>query len=251
MAHHVLAFTESLDAGGVLSYVAPAVDQQIRPVGNGIVVPAFNNLVGAAALTGATALHTKLVSPSLRARNPYAINPLAGGIVPVDGDSFPMFPQSPVALTVDEELDAQEDGNPAAAEQVTVLVFLAPGTLAPINGKIFTVAFSITCALVAGSWVYTPIALDDDLPVGVYDVVGAELRAATATAFRLVFVGGTLRPGAPCRQAIGHQTNEWFRYGQLNTWGSFQTVQPPSVEIISSAAAASATYVGVLDLIAH
>lgn len=248
---HLAAYSQSQDQGGVLLPVAPVIDQSLRIQGNDIIVPdTMNQLFGAGAMIGTTGERAQLISPSLRTTQPYDIRPVDLLLIPTGYNPMYLHESSPLTLDVNEGLDCNVLANPAAAEQQTVLVWLGDGKLSPKNGYIIKTRFTITVAQLAGAWNNTTITFPDALPVGNYSCVGAALIAAGAVAFRFVPVGGKWRPGAPCSQTISDKQDEKFRNGALGEWFQFSQIQPPSVDIIGSAAAASATYTGVMDLIA-
>lgn len=247
---HCVAFSESQDLGGVLGNIAGVADPSVRVQGDDIVVPAqVNQIFGALACAGASATQVRLISPSLRQVNPYEINPCILALVPPAELPLQLHEASPMPLAYNEALNAQLNSNPAAAEQATVVVFLTDKAIAPVTGKIYHARFTINVALVAGAWANAAIAFDDDLPSGVYRCVGSNLVCATAVAARWYPVGASWRPGFPIAQLASGHMDQKFRNGALGEWFSFDQVQPPTIDVLSSAAAAAADYVGVMDLI--
>lgn len=248
--HTLIAYSESQDEAGAELNVQAVPDQEVRTDGDTIIVPeTFNNIIGVLACIGSTGTRCKLVSPSLRRMNPYEVAPVELALFSSGREYYGMHPQNPIPLAVNESLEALITADPAAAEQQSVVVFTAPGSVSPVQGTMMPIRFSTTATLVAGSWAFSSIDFIDDLPVGNYNVVGASLTCATAVAFRFVPVGGAYRPGAPCYQALNNPQAPIFRRGGLGSWFTFNTTQPPSIEILSSAAAAAATYYGVMDVL--
>lgn len=251
MPMHTIAYSQSQDEAGVLSFVTPVPDPSVRVQANDIIVPdTVNEILGTGAFIGTTGTQAQLISPSLRRRNPYDIRPATLALVPAANEPLYMHPESPIALDTNEALNCKINADPAAAEQQTVVVFLADKAPAPKYGEIIKCRFQVTLALVAGAWVNGAISFPDALPVGNYSCVGAYLVAATAVAARFYPVGGKWRPGFPVAQTLGGNMDERFRNGYLGEWFQFSEIQPPSIDILSSAAAGSTTYTGVMDLIA-
>lgn len=247
---HCIAFSESQDPAAALVPVAGVPDQTVRVTGDDIVVPTeVNQIIGAAAFAGATATRGRLMSPSLRRVNGYAIRPLVLALVPPAIELGYLHPESPMPLDVSESLNAEIASDPAAAEQASVVVFLSDKAPSPVSGKIYRVRFTVTVALVAGQWANAAITFPDDLPSGVYRCVGASLVAATAVAARFVPIGQKWRPGFIVGQLLSGQMDERFRNGRLGEWFSFEQTQPPTIDVLSSAAAGAATYEGVMDVI--
>lgn len=250
--HTLVAYSESQDAAGAEVNVAAVADQEVRTQNDEVIVPAgYDQLIGALACIGSTGTRAKLVSPSLRRVNPYEIFETELALFSSGRENFGIHPENPIALSVNESLEALLVADPASAEQQTIVAFLAPGAISKLQGNSRPVRFSVTATLVAGSWVFGNITFIDDLPVGNYQVIGGALIAATGVAWRFVPVGGSHRPGAPCYQAKNNPQDPMFRNGNMGSWFSFNTTQPPAVEILSSAAASSATYYGVMDVLAQ
>lgn len=246
----VVAFSESQDEAGAMAKMAAVEDRHIKTSGDKITVGNLNQLIGAFAAVGTLGDEARLVSPSLRRVNPYYITPVELGLVPEATPAMLFHPDSPVPLDVNESLEAENDANPAAAEQHTVVVFLADGVQNPAVGAIQTINAHITTALVVGSWEFSEIVFPDSVPVNRdFDIVGARLVCAAGVAFRFVPVGESHRPGGLCVAASGNH-DPWFqRMGRLGAWLTFNGVQPPGIEVLGSAAAASATYELYLDVI--
>lgn len=248
--HDTIAFSESQDLAGVEGNVAGVPDQHIYVNGDDIVIGSNNALIGAVACVGSTGTRARLVSPSLRRMNTYDMRPLVLALVPGSLSGKYLHPLSPIMLDTNESLNCLFTADPVAAEQESCVVFLAPGAVNPVAGKIYPVRVSITLALVAGQWAYSAVNIVDDLPTGTYTVVGASFTVAAGVAFRFVPVGAAHRPGGICQSAANIQTPEPFRWGGLGAWFDFNTVQLPGCEVLGSAAAASATYYGTMDVVA-
>lgn len=246
-----IAFSASLDAAGVFANIAGVVDQHIKVEGDSIYVNEFNRLIGAMACLGNTVPgECRIVSPSIRRLSPYYIHPVIDQIYPTTYVGVDMFPKCPVLLDIDEQLEVEADSNPAAAEQHTVIMWLANQEIVPAKGTVFTVKATTTVALVAGSWEYAALSFADDLPVGSYDVVGMHVGCDEGVAARLVPVGSINRPGVPCVSLQLYQEfTRIFRKGNLGVFCSFPHNNKPGIEILGSAAEASDTYDVYLDLI--
>ena len=245
----IAAFSESQDPGGVAVPMAGVPDQHMRVVGDQIFINQFNRLMGAFSCAGASATLVRLISPSLRRVNPLIVRPLELGLTPAGNPVHDVDINRSLPLVTDEGLECHITSNPAAAEQASTVIFLSDSQIQMVAGSIFTIHFQVTLALVAGAWAFAEIDLVDELPLGQYSVVGGALLAANGVAFRFVPVGGMNRPGAPTVPDEDNDVIIPFRFGNLGEWFKFHTTSPPGVEILSSAAAASATYDGYMDII--
>jgi len=250
MPFTTVAFSESQDAGGVFTALNAVPDQHVVAVGVDIMVPEYNRLIGAMACLGNNAdARARLVSPSLRRLNPYHITPIALALVPGSDPPLSLEPGLSLPLDIGENLEAEEDSNPAAAEQHAVVVWLADRDIAAISGKVYSIRFQTTVTLVVNQWCFGTIDTVDDPPVGSYAVVGARLVCAAGIVARFVPVGANFRPGFPVQASVAERQSHWFRSGWLGEWFRFSSLQLPGIEVLPSAAAASATYQGYLELI--
>lgn len=250
MAFTLIAFSESIDAGGIYANIAAVKDQTLKTAGDYIYVPIQNLVIGVLAMIGASGSVARINSPSLRRTNPYYVNPPVLGIVPSEGRDDVYFPQNPLVLTTNEPVETNIIADPAAAEQVTTLLWIADQPPQPVSGAVYTVRATITLAQLAGAWAFSELTFLDELPTGDYALVGARCVAAGGVGFRFVPIGYSERPGGVVAQTVGNRDPYGQRMGSLGEWFSFNTVQPPGVEMISSVAVGSATYNIYLDVIA-
>lgn len=228
--HHTIAFYQSLNPAAALVPIAAVTDPTVFVSGNDIrILNSMPNLIGIGALiNSATATRVQLQSPSLRATINLDVEPIVNGLVFGSEPPVVMFPQSPLLLTPDEALNCYVSSNAAVVHQA--LLHFSDGAAQPVTGNIFTVRGTTAAAMVAGTWVNSPITLQQVLPTGNYQVVGFRARSANGVAARLVFVGASHRPGTFMVNAIGDRDSSYFRAGMLGVWGEFNTNTPPSVD---------------------
>lgn len=245
----VVAFSESIDCAGVFTKIAGVPDQHVKVAGDGIYVGEYNRVMGALAAIGATGVEARLVSPSLRRVNPHYIAPIENSI-DIDGNpNHTVNNRVSIPLDTNEALEAEVVADPAAPEQIAMAVWLAMGGITPVEGKIITVNANITITLVAGAWAFAEIDFVDELPVGNYDVVGLRAVVPTGVVARFVPVAASHRPGCPCVASKEFNDGKIFRFGNLGPWFTFNTVQPPGIEILGSAADAEDTYELYIDIL--
>ena len=247
--HTLVAFSESQDEAGVMAKIAAVPDQHIRTVGDGIIVPELNQILATVAFVGTTGDEARLIAPSLRRVNPLYITPLELILVPSPQPRVSYHGNNPIVLDVNETLEAENDANPAAAEQHTVGVFLGDSAISPLGGEIHTINAHVTLATVVDSWEFSEITFPDSLPVADYQVVGARLVCASGVLFRFIPVGGAHRPGGICAGLASGIDPEHQRFGGMGEWLSFNSVQPTSIEVLGSSAVGSATYEMYIDVI--
>ena len=148
---------------------------------------------------------------------------------------------------VGENLNAELNSNPVAAQVQWCIVWLADGPIVPVTGPIFSIRATNTTALTPNVWTVGALTLPDDLPRGRYQVVGLRYSGANPVAGRLVFVGGRWRPGCLGSDGFDVPDHPMFRYGQLGVWGEFEDIEPPQMEFLATVADAS--QIVTLDLI--
>lgn len=253
MSFHLAVWNESQDSATLVN-VAALVDQAIRTSGDDVTVPdGVDQLIGAYAM-GVNIVRAQLQSPSLRSLLNYEIEPVDIGAEPASPYPIHLFPDSPIQLRADENLQAFASENAAGAARCTIGAWLATGPIRPVSGDIHTTQWSSATTLAANVWTQVPLTIAEALPAGRYQVVGARFEAAGAVFGRLIFKGSagqqsriTLRPGAVARDAASDLENEMFRRGNLGVWGEFDHNTPPDAEFLSVSADTSETV--ILDLI--
>lgn len=248
--HTTVAWSESIDPAGAYARMLAVPDDHIATSGDSIFVGPFNLLLGGIACIGATNPGVaRMLSPSLRRTNPFYIVPIEADIHPDPSHHGNVSPNRAIPLDVMEALEVENNSTPGAVAQLSILGFLGDSPVVPAAGRIFTVNFEITAALILNTWSISEIDLIDELPIGNYDIVGAVAIVDNGVGFRFVPIGQSHRPGAPCYPAKEHGDNELFRNGNMGTWMSFQSSNLPSVQVLGAAAVGSATYQCFMDII--
>jgi hypothetical protein len=250
---HTAAFWESIDHAGALGEIAAAAGEQVLFVtGDDIRVPDdVSQLVAAAPVLALGANEGRLVSPSLRR----IVNPQ---LVPInsltDGNVEPQTPhvvhdwrRNPIPLSPGESLNALCDCNSTAAADQSIVVWLADGPITPVEGvPIYPVRCTGAATLVAGAWTNGALTFAQDLPSGRYAVVGFRAQGATLVAARLVFRGGSARPGVLGTDVESDDDWAGFRYGQFGIFGEFDANTPPTFDALANDADTAQEF--VLDL---
>lgn len=252
-----VAFGQSVDPAGAFDPILAVLDQHVRVNGDDIFIPELNQLVAVAAGVETTVeSFARLTAPSLRGMARFQIEPFntagAAAVEPASPHRVADLRRSPLALVVQEALNAEINSNPAAAQIQWVVCWLADNPIEPVAGKIFSTIATGATALVAiaaaaTGWTNVPLTFDEDLPRGRYQVVGMRARSAGMVAARIVFVGGRWRPGVLGVDAQDDLEHPMFRGGQLGVFGEFEDIDTPSVDCIAISADAAEDF--VFDLI--
>lgn len=249
MAFSLVAWSESVDTGGVLTAINAVSDQHITTDGEDVLVPSFApNLVGVFAI-GATISQAQISSPSLRKGLLYDVSPLN---VAAEPDTRPYIHdrfKHPMPLTEGEGLRALVAEGAAGAEQETVFAFLEGEHQEAPSGVIMTVRATSATTLTPYEWSLCRLTLSQQLEAGRYAIVGMKAISAGALAARLVIPGSQFRPGVIAADTEGDVSIPQFRYGEKGTFGEFEHTFIPAVEFFSiSADTAETVYLDIIKI---
>jgi hypothetical protein len=253
MPFTLVGWLEDIDQAAAYANLAALADQHVTVAGDDIRVPELNQIIAVAGCIDTTvAPRARLVSPSLRRKSNFMVAPLNGQAGAAQEPDSPQavvdLRVNPIPLIVGENLSVETLANPAAVQDQSMLVWLSDKAITPVTGNIFTVRATSATAAVANAWTNVPIAFDEDLPRGRYQVVGLRPESAGMVAARCVFVGGQgWRPGALGCDLVGDIQDPMFRNGNLGVWGEFEDTDPCTVDVLSISA--DATQVFYFDLI--
>lgn len=237
---HLGAWGQSVDPASAFQAITAVPDPVLTTQGNDIRVPkTLPYLVGTAAMINdATLVRAEIQSPSLRSIFNIDIEPIVQGKILVNPQLADIMQGLAIPLVPDESLNAFVQSDPAAPALHYILAWLADGPLQPVKGNIYTIRATSAIALVANTWQNGALVFSQVLPAGNYSVVGMRARGANLVAARLVFVGGTYRPGVPGVSAIGGLDNEYQRFGGMGVFGNFDNTTPPTIDCLGDTDAA-------------
>ena len=241
MSFTTIAFAES-PAGATEQLILGVPDQSHRVNGDDIYVGKHNLVIGVYA--GGYAIGSaRLSAPSLRRVSSLYIAPLVndkGGYAQFTTKWLDWRGDSYLPLTTNEALNAYVTGAVNAAHDACVGVWLANGPVVPVHGEIWTVYASHAVSAVSKTWVNTELTWADDLPVGKYQIVGARAYMVKGGLFRFVFIGEANRPGGVCVHEKHLNEDDVQRKGGMGVWGEFDSITPPSVDVLTELAAGDA-----------
>jgi hypothetical protein len=228
-------YTSSV-ASGALNQVTSKYSGVTPTLNSGFQVPVLNNL-GYVYQVSLTGQRCQIQAPSLRTK-PYPdfvpVNVGAGLFEsPVRGVDLMRYP---IPLAYTEEVDAF--ATVGTTHVVYTVVGFSDGAVPSFSSQgMFTVHATSTTTLTAGAFTTVALTLDQSLPAGVYNLVGARVYSATAVMFQVVPVGGTgWRPGGIGIQAYDGLTPDGQRYGGWGIWMTFQQNVLPSLNLFATAA---------------
>lgn len=233
----LVAFSEGLGADDTEQLVLGVPDQTHRVHDDDIYIGKFNRIIAASA--SCVGIQTaRLVSPSLRGKSSLYITPLVndrGFYAAYTTRHGDWRQDSPIPLVTNEALNAHVSGRDfGSSQRIVIGVWLADGPITPVKGEIWTV-YAQAAAVVAEQlkWINAEMDWTPDLPVGRYQIVGARCWMDMGGLFRFSFIGQAERPGAICCHDLSLQEDPQQRLGNLGIWGEFDSVTPPSLDVLT------------------
>lgn len=255
MYFHVSAYSESL--GAVTNSDVNAAQDDVLQLRNSHLIfsEPFNLIAAYGSSTTLTRARFGNVALTVRGTN---------HLWPLDRtDTTQRYPaimdlrEMPMSLPMNEELTIEATTDAAGPVIANFVLFLAKPQWSmnlPRGLETFTTrATAVVTAGSASSWTtLAALVMERDLYNGVYAVVGANVVAANAIAFRMFFPsqritdGRQLRPGGLITNTVGLAPWEGQSRG-LGEWGRFHTFELPSIQILDDTA--GGTYEVRLDLV--
>lgn len=252
MSFHVVAYYQSIATAGELLALTPVEDNTVTENGDHIYVPAvYNKVIAAFASFASDGIAAQLQSPSLRAMFFPDFGEIEAASLNLTGyNAFENYLDNPLSLVTNEGLDFYSELSSGATPPIVGygVVFLSDTAPTPAKGQMVRVKATAAIAQSASAWVSGPLTFSQTLPVGTYDIVGMRVVSADGVVARLIFIGASsvTRPGCPVAAAYNTAVPAVFEKGGMGIYGSFNSTNPPSLEILGGAAAVQEVY---LDLI--
>lgn len=237
--HHVCAFTQL--QGPVTNGKVNALTDGILTIQNNDFLPPNDMQLMALAAMSPTLSAARITSPKLRQITQPQIRPVTLAAVLPTNPNVQKFTNLNVTLKGLEEFQAQVTISPGTTEQSTIIAFLLDRYVPPVAGDIITLRGSSTTTATANSWTQLTYTLDDQLPSGLYALVGGEHQSANGQAFRFIIDNQFFRPGGLSVTALGNRTIDEQYMGRWGEWGRFKNTSLPRLEVLCNGADASHT----------
>lgn len=190
----------------------------------------------------------RISTPSLKPVTRPLIRPLEQAAAPSSRPQLSEFFRDPINIKALEEIQLLYTTTTAVAERGFVILTVGDNVRTIAPGELYVLRATTAFTAVANAWTAGALVLDDVLAPGRYQIVGMEAIQATLEAARLIFPGAPygqgqimpqVRPGVVGLPSLGAQGTRYFRFGYLGSFGEFENVAPPVVEILNSAAVAN------------
>jgi len=230
---HLAAYYATLTNGSTNAQVAAIQDNVLtRTTANNYILPQPGKLF-AMYSAGVSITRARVNTPSLR----YVGLPYSGLVngalavpspqnVTVWGDQGPMLP------TADEISVEHTLGGGAPEVEYSLVWFQFQNRPVPI-GQTYRILFTAAITGVAGAWASGVMTPDSTLPAGRYAIVGMQAFGTNMAAARLIFPGGGYRPGVLAANSnVGVPQNVWTN-GRMGLYGTFDSVNVPTLEILA------------------
>lgn len=255
MYWHLAAYNES---------VAQLTDTDINAVQDGILTVRNSHLIFtspmdllAAFACGSLTDRVRFGNAGMTQRGQPHIWPHEQSATIPDLPQFKDMREYPMALPMNEELTVLATTNAAGPSDVNAVLWLGdPGWNANLPNALDRLTVRATVVIAAGAesaWTNpVEVVFERDLWNGVYSVIGANVVAANAIAFRLQFIDQPqvqmkqFRPGGLVQDTIALAPNHRLMEG-WGEWGRFHTFNPPLVQTLDDTA--GGTYEVRLDLL--
>lgn len=247
---HMCCFSSASITNGVTNFDLPARNDQVFTVNTAghFILPQPGKL-RAAAVFSATMSRARLNTPVLRYVGLPYLAPINASITipsPVNvfnpGEYGPNIPQS-------DEVTMEVTISGGAPEAGFAFALFSFGRQEPPSGQEYRLRFTSTITGSTTAWVSGAITPDAVLPAGKYAVIGMDLFGTNLLAGRLIFPGSFWRPGSLARNTVGQVPAPLFTNGELGTFGIFDSVNLPNLEIACSGAnTAQEMYLDVVRL---
>lgn len=248
MSFHLALYSAAIATATANTQLAALGDTILAPAGSGFLVPPVINKIIRVVGVGNLLNRAQLSSASIRDFTPFDVGPVNIGTLIASPVRDLWLNDSPIPLDVNEELDAFVTDSAATSTQTTVGVVVADGPTRPVNGRIFTVHWTITATFAAAGYTAFQPVLDNGLPSGTFALVGSRLKSVSGLFHRFIPRGGLpYRPGTTSVQAFDGIDSAHSRYGAMGEWLRFTNTTVPQIEAFQLAADAVAD--GFLDLV--
>lgn len=257
--HHLLAFSESTAAAASDDQINAVADPEFTTRNNRFIFTEPYNMIGIFG-NGASMTRARLNVPEINAIARHQIWPVERSATIPDEPGWQDYRDYPMQMPVNEEVSVESTNDLAMGTEIhNFFIWLAPPSWnrnLPRGIRRLTIRVTGAVAGVAQAWsALGNLTFAENLRGGWYSIIGAQCFDAGTLALRFVFakpfihMGRKLRPGIICQEAIGN-TPLREQFGGLGVFGHFHSFEPPQIEILANATAASTQEIR-LDLVWH
>lgn len=233
---HLAAFRGSVVNGTTNTAIAGVLDNILsRAASNNFIAPP-GATIRAAVAGGINATRSRINTPNVRAVGLPYIAPLNQTVAVPSPPNVADFGDNGPSPSAADEISVEATHSDAAAQIQFALMWLRFNKKPWTPGDRFRIRGTAAITGVIGSWASGAITLDQNLPAGIYEIQGMDAFGTNLIGARLIFPGGGWRPGCLARNAVNSVPNPIFTDGRLGSYGQFDTIAMPQLEIYVEAA---------------
>ena len=228
-------FDHTTVAANVSEIMTPVADQLAFVFGKDFRIPSGMTMLAMGMAVGGGGKTFQLDSPELRQISRQWIVP------PENSDQIngygptPYFLDNAPVVRPGESLNAYAEAG-TVGDQTQLGVWLAQNVPSAVRGQnMRTIRGTTVGNFSAAAWTTQQITLDQDLPDGWYQLIGAKVVGGGQFA-RFIFPDSqNQRMMVPIVPTAETQWDQIFRYGKLGAWGKFENFVAPKIEIWGTA----------------
>jgi hypothetical protein len=228
----------------------PAINDSYFTIQNNHFLPQRTSKILYAAAMGTLLTRCRISTPTLGVITSPFIRDISPALNVGNPQIFADYSADPLGVNALEEVVIFQTDSAVTSESNAAILGWDMGQSPQPAGTVFTIRGTATGTLVVGAWTSVgTITWQNQLPTGIYAVVGAIFQSAGAIAGRLILENTPYRPGGLAITTITNRTAPLFRLGGLGVWGQFHNYAMPLVEILSSSAdTASEIYLDLMKI---
>lgn len=230
-----LAVYKGTPGANASNFDLPAVNDNVLTLSNNHYILTQSARVKLAYTQGASLTLSRINTPKLRATSLPYIQPLKVGTLPGNLPPVSIYDNNQLNLDPIDEIAIEVSNDLAMGTEVTIAGLFLEMSNTPIpQGPSFTIRATSAFTATDGQWTSGAIVFDQVLPAGRYAVVGLRVIGLNVVFGRLIFPGGTYRPGTIASNSNGESDGNIVRQGSCGLLGEFDSVAQPQIEIFAN-----------------
>lgn len=232
-----LACYKGTPGANASNFDLPAVNDNVLTLSNNHYILTQSARVKIAYAQAPSLTLARINTPKLRATSLPYIEPIRVGDLPGNLPPAAIYYTNQLNLDPIDEIAIEVSNNLESSTEVTIAgLFLEMSTSSIPQGPSFTIRATSTFTSTSLQWTSGAIVFDQVLPAGRYAVIGLRVIGPNIVFGRLIFPGGTYRPGTIASDTVSESDGNLVRQGSCGLLGEFDSVAQPQIEIFSNGA---------------
>ncbi|MCG8434796.1 MAG: hypothetical protein MJA83_12260 [Gammaproteobacteria bacterium] len=234
MPFHTAAYHESIDSTTLVS--VDAVQDGILAERDDKFVMRRDTSLRYACAVGADIAQALIDAPTFKQEFDPNLPHLNGAATLPNPVRLNVFEEGLFDLPKNENLDFQAANASAGANDISFITGLMFDKRPAPAGMPLWFRGTSTATSVVDTWTQIDMTWQQNLPNGVYSVIGGYAIAATTLGFRLIVEGHDYYPGGLVYPAATSWFHPLFQNGGLGEWITFESQYPPNIQVLSQSA---------------